>query len=429
MQGQPVIPTQKLSNLIAEMYYPLHDRLRENRTCSVWLKGGRGSLKTSFTAIQIILGIMRDPNANALVLRKVGDTVRGSVMESLLWAIFMLDASAYFRHTKSPAEITYIPTGQKIIMKGLDKPVKLKSINLHQGYFKYLWFEEAAEFNNMEEIRNVQQSVQRGNDVFFEFLTYNPPNDPDSWVNAECKKPAPYRIVHHSSYLQVPPKWLGKKFIDDAETLRKNDPLKYDHEYLGLSVGRAEQIVFHGKWQEKEFETPDASELYQSRFFYGADWGFANDPTAFIRCFIRREGAEMNLYIDYESGGVGVDMWELGTLLSVIPEARRWQIYGDNSRPETISYMKNEGFIIDGAKKWKGSVEDGIEYIRTFSNIYVHPRCVETIGELKKYSYKVDRNSQKILPIIIDQNNHYIDALRYALDEYITGDVSILDAL
>jgi len=419
-----------LKTVIAPVFYPIHRRIRLKATVSIWLKGGRGSTKSSFAAIQIILGMIEDPDANALVVRKVGETIRTSVLETLLWAISMLKVDAFFSHTKSPPEITYLPTGQKIIMKGLDNPLKLKSINVKQGYFKFLWFEEAAEFYGMDEIRNVQQSVLRGGDKFVEFITYNPPNDPAAWVNKECENKA-YgdRIVHHSTYLDVPPEWLGQKFIADAEALKKSDRMKYDHEYMGEAVGRAEQIVFHGKWKELDFETPALTELYQTRFFFGADWGFANDPTTLVRMYIMLENGQKNLYIDYEAGGVGVELDDIGTMFRSVPESKRWKIYGDCSRPETISHVSKQGFNVEGAPKWKGSVEDGVEYLRSFNNIFVHPRCVKTIEELTKYSYKVDKNTQEILPVIIDNWNHYIDATRYALADYITADVSIFDVL
>ena len=295
-----------LKDCIAPSFYPVHNSIKRGEYSSYWLKGGRGSTKSSFAAVEIVLGMVKDPKANALVLRKVDNTIRTSVYETLLWAIDMLGLNRYFDSIKSPAEITYLPTGQKIIMKGLDDARKLKSIRLKQGYFKFLWFEEAEEFNGMAEIRNVRQSTRRGGDKFVEFITYNPPNDPAAWVNADSEIEMPDRMVHFSNYLDVPRHWLGETFFQDAETLRTVDPLAYEHEYMGVAVGRAEQIVFHGKWKELEFETPSTHSMYQSRFFFGADWGFANDPTTLSRMFIMAENGERNLYIDYEAGGVGL---------------------------------------------------------------------------------------------------------------------------
>lgn len=418
-----------VADLIAPPFYPVHRAIKQGDKSEFWLKGGRGSCKSSTTAIEIVLGIMRDPEANAVVLRKVGDTIRTSVLPTLLWALEVLCVSHLFTSTVSPAEIIYKPTGQKIIMKGLDDPMKMKSIKAQKGYFKYLWFEEAAEFNGMDEIRSVEQSVMRGGDKFVEFITYNPPNDPAAWVNKECEVAQPERLVHHSTYLDVPRAWLGESFFEKAERLRLSDPLKYEHEYMGQAVGRAEQIVFHGKWKESDFKTPPLETMYQSRFFYGADFGFANDPSTLVRLFIMVNGNGMDLYIDHEAGGIGVEFEDLPPLYDTVPDSRRWKIYADCARPETISYLSRKGFNIEAAPKWQGSVEDGIEYIKSFNNIFIHPRCKNTIEEFKKYSYKVDRHTQEILPVLVDSWNHYIDATRYALADYITTNVSIFDVL
>ena len=187
----------KLSDIIAPVFVPIHLAIKNQSHSIFWIKGGRGSTKSSYAAIETILQIMKDPNANALVLRKVGETIRTSVLANLQWAIEQLGVSHLFKLTYAPAEMTYIPTGQKIIMKGLDSPLKLKSIKIKNGYFKILWFEEGAEFNGMEEIRSVRQSVKRGGEYFIELFTYNPPNDPHSWVNVDAKLENDKRIVHH----------------------------------------------------------------------------------------------------------------------------------------------------------------------------------------------------------------------------------------
>lgn len=416
----------KLSDCIAPSFGEVHKLIKNSDEYSrFWFKGGRGSTKSSFVAIELILGIVKDPNANALVLRKVDNTVNISVAQTLLWAIDMLDLNEYFHYTKSPARIIYKPTGQTIVMTGLDDARKLKSIKLSRGYFKYTWYEELEEFSGMEEIRSVRQSTRRGGHKFIEFASYNPPNDPAAWVNAEVGKEDPERLVHTSNYQDVPRHWLGDQFFRDAELLKRHDRLAYDHEYMGLAVGRADQVVFYGKWEEKEFEEPQARECYQGRFFHGADWGFANDPTTGVRCFIQ----DNCLYVSHEVGGHGVEIDELPQLFDAMPESRKWKLYGDAARPETVSYLKNRGFNCESAPKWQGSVEDGVEYLRGFNKIYIHPRCRGVIEEMSKYSYKVDKHTKEILPIIVDKHNHYIDALRYALADYIKGGVSILDVL
>lgn len=393
---------------------------------SFWLKGGRASTKTSFAAIETILLMMEDPLANAVVFRKVGNTIRASVMENLMWAIEILGVSHLWHRTYAPAEIVYKPTGQKIMMLGLDDPLKIKSIKVKKGYFKIRWFEELAEFNGMEEIRNVQQSIMRGGDGFIEICSYNPPREPSNWVNIESAKAVKGRFVHESTYLDVPRHWLGEDAIRLAEALRDSDEEAYKHEYLGEAVGRSSQIVFSGKIEVRDFETPPLSDMMEGRFFYGMDFGYAQDPTAVVRCFIMGK----NLYIDQEAGGVGIEIEDLPKTIDKIEGSRRWGILADSSRPETISYIARRGYNIEGVEKWEGNAEDAVEFMRGFERIVVHTRCPKTAAELKALSFKVDSKTQEVLPVLMPrQQDHYFDATRYALNKYIRKDVSILDVL
>ncbi len=407
--------TVRLSDLIAPSFFKVHQAIKKGECDEVLLKGGRGSTKSSFAALEIILGIMQHKDANAVVLRKYGNTIRDSVHNTLLWATDCLCVGHLFKSTHSPAELTFLPTGQKIIMRGLDDPQKLKSIKVRRGYIKYLWFEEADEYNGMTEIRNVQQSVLRGGTSYLVFISYNPPNDPNAWVNQESKIEKKGRLIHESNYLQVDPLWLGQKFIDEAEHLKVVNQLAYDHEYMGLAVGRSDRLVFHGKWEIKPFETQELKDVFCNRWYLGADWGFANDPTTLVKCFVIQDGPFKDLYIEQETGGVGIENDEIPQLFNAISDCQKWPIYADCSRPETISHVKAKGFRVEACEKWPGSVEDGIAVMRSFRRIYIHPRCTHTIEEFKKYSYKVDRLTQEVLPVIVDLFNHYIDAIRYAI--------------
>jgi phage terminase large subunit len=188
----------------------------------------------------------------------------------------------------------------------------------------------------------------------------------------------------------------------------KNNPDIYDWKWLGKPRIITDAQIFHGKFELLDFETP----ANVDRLFFGADWGFATDPTVLVRSFI-----ESNcLYIDYEAYGLHTEITDLPALFDQIPGSRKWPIKADSARPETISYMRNKGFQITGAKKWPGSVEEGVEFMRGFDRIYIHPRCPHTYEEFRLYSYKVDQRSGDILPIIVDKYNHGIDALRYALE-------------
>lgn len=183
----------------------------------------------------------------------------------------------------------------------------------------------------------------------------------------------------------------------------------WEGDYLELS----EAQIFRNKYKVEAFD----DELWKTadRLFFGADFGFANDPNTLIRSFI----IENTLYIEHEAFGVGVDLDEMAQFYESVPGARDWLIKGDCSRPETISYLRRQGFNIDAAEKWHGSVEDGIAHIKGFDVVVIHPRCKKILEEFRNYSYKKDRLTDEVLPIIVDKWNHGIDALRYSLDGYI----------
>ena len=422
-------PHTRVSSLIIPKFYPAHDYIRGHQYTVYWLEGGRGSTKSSFVAIQIILGMMRDPMANAVCIRKVASTLRDSVLATLVWAINALGVADRWGVGKSPPEMVYKPTGQVILMKGLDEPAKMKSIRPKHGYFNYLWFEEVPELGGMHEVRSVEQSVMRGGTNFIEFITYNPPNDPHAWVNKEAvarraaetkARAAGLRTdtyIIHSTYLDVPEDWLGPAFIKKAKHLQATDPLAYDHEYLGKAVGRADAIIFSGRYRIEAF-TPQP---HWAGPYQGVDWGFANDPTFATRWWVDntfREGMKKRLYCEYEAVGAGVDMDDIPTLFGKIPDFKKYKIRADNSRPETISHVRRMGFDIEPAEKWAGSVEDGVEWFKQFE-IILHPRCVHMHEEARLYAYKVDKLTGDVLPVIVDKFNHGWDSGRYAMDRLI----------
>jgi len=443
----------KITDVIAKPFFKVYNRVKGRKTpaddgeegplySEFWLKGGRGSTKSSFIAIAIIDGIMDDPAANALVLRKVGETIKDSVLAQLQWATDVLNVSDLWRVTTSPAAMVYIPTGQKIIFKGLDTPVKIKSLKMKKGYIKFLWAEELAEFADMSEIRSVKQSALRGGPAFVEFYSYNPPNDPQAWVNEESEIKKAGRYVHHSTYLDVPAEWLGEKFIEEAEYLKETNILAYEHEYMGLAVGIADAIIFAGKCSVRDFEVQE----HWHGPYQGLDWGFSQDPLAYVKLWIEeieeppklasgkvlKHVKRKRLYIERDKQEVGVELDEIEAWLDAIeadeyPEeedkkrmpVRKYDIKADCSQPATISHVKGKGFKISGADKWAGSVEDGITILKGFVEIVIHTRCVAMQKESRMYSYKIDKMTKKVTADIVDKFNHGWDAVRYALDKYI----------
>ena len=234
--------TVRLSDLIGPAFYLVHEDIIKDGHTYYDLFGGRGGLKSTFISLEIILGMMKDVRANAVIFRKYGVTLRGSVYEQILWAIEELGVSRLWKTSVSPMQCVYLPTGQKIIFGGLDEARKTKSIKVSNGYFKYLWFEELDEFSGMEEIRTVQQSVLRGGSKFVVFKSFNPPISANNWANAYVYEPRADSFRHKSCYLDAPREWLGKQFFDDAEHLKEVNEKAYRHEYLGEAVGTGSEV-------------------------------------------------------------------------------------------------------------------------------------------------------------------------------------------
>ena len=262
-----------VKSVIADVFKPASLDIDAMRNSEYWFKGGRGSTKSSFISIVIILGIMEDPNANAIIYRRVGNTIKDSVYQQMIWAIDTLGLSQAFKCKVSPFEITRIKTGQRILFRGADDPMKSKSIKLQRGYFKYLWFEELAEFRGMQDIRTIKQSVLRGVDRAVTLYSYNPPKSAQNWVNGESLKAVPGRYVHESTYLDVPTEWLGEAFITEAEKLRDTNELAYRNEYLGEVTGTGGNVFENVTVRDI---TPEEINSF-GWFYQGIDWGWFPD--------------------------------------------------------------------------------------------------------------------------------------------------------
>lgn len=402
--------TVKISDIIAPSFYPVHLAIKKHQYTHYWLKGGRGSTKSSFAAIQIILGIMKDLQANAVALRKVKDTLKESVYEQLLWAIDILKVSQYWRAKISPLELIYIPTGQKIIFRGADKPKKLKSAKLKKGYFKFIWYEELDEFNGMEEIRNINQTFMRGGEEFVVFYTYNPPKSMASWVNEEARNERTDRLVHHSTYLDVPREWLGEQFILEAEHLKAINKKAYDHEYGGEITGTGGEVfenVILRYISDQEIKSFD-------RIRRGIDWGYAIDP--FHYAVMHYDKTRRKLYVFYEIHQVKLSNRKAAELIK-IENKNNGLITCDSAEPKSIAEMRSYGLRVRGAKKGPDSVEYGIKFLQDLEEIIIDPRrCPNTAREFLNYELTKDAhgNFKAEFP---DKDNHSIDAIRYAMED------------
>lgn len=397
----------RLKSLIAEPFYPVHTDIKKGNHTHYWLKGGRGSTKSSFISIEILLGIMRDPEANGVVLRKVGNTLRDSVYEQMRWAMKALDVERYWVTRVSPMEMIYIPTGQKILFRGGDDPVKIKSTKFRKGYCKYVWFEELDQFNGMEEVRTINQSLLRGGESFRVFYSYNPPKSQRNWVNEEARLEIPDRLVHHSDYLSVPREWLGEQFFIEAEHLKAVRPQAYRHEYLGEVTGTGGEVfqnITIREITEEEIKTFE----HVSR---GLDWGYAVDP--FHYTVNHYDKTRRRLYLFYEIHKVGLSNRAAAELIKQENKDNGY-IVCDSAEPKSIAEVRGYGLRVIGAKKGPDSVEYGIKWLQDLEEIIIDQnRCPETAKEFLNYELDPD-GSGGYKARFPDRDNHSIDAVRYS---------------
>lgn len=403
-----------LKDLIAPQFYSIHWDILEGKHTHYKLYGGRGSTKSSFVSIEIIYGMMQDPNANAACFRKVKDTLAESVFEQLLWAIDALEVSHLWKVTLSPLRLTYKPTGQRIVFRGCDDPNKSKSIKVRKGYFKYIWYEERAEFPGDEDERKINQSLMRGGDKYVVFYTWNPPKSLNSWVNQDVLEEREDTLCNHSTYLTVPREWLGEQFFIEAEELRKRKILAYRHEYLGEAIGNGGKVfdnIIIRKITDEEIVMFD-------KIRQGLDFGFAADPLAYERMHLNKK--QRRLYIFGEVYQTNLRSSKAVEYIKILnPENKI--ITADSEEPRSIDTFNELGLRVVGAKKGPGSVDHGIAYLSDdLDEIIIDPvRCPNAAREFNSYELEKDKNGN-FKGGYPDKDNHSIDAVRYGLEGDIT---------
>ena len=416
--------------LIIQLFYSLYYDVLKHKYTHYILKGGRGSTKSSFVALMIILLIMLNPNTHALCMRKVANTVQKSIRAQIEWWIYRLDLEAYFIIPKVYGNpIIYRPTGQQIIFAGLDDPQKIKSIKVPFGYIGILWYEEFDQYSE-EEIRNVNQSVMRGGDIFWLFYSFNPPISKNNWANkyAEDVKTRANTIVMSNTYLDVPRDWLGEAFFEEAEALKALNPRAYQHEYMGEPTGTGGDVF-------ENVETMDMSEVIPIQWdadgkvlkslprvktfdhiYNGIDWGFAVDPFRFVRAHYDRRKHDLYIFDEYSTAQkrnaeVFTELFDIHHIVS-----KDELITADSAEPKSIADFHAFGARIRGAEKGKDSVRYGIQWLQGLHKIYIDPvRCPKTYKEFIGYEYPRDKNGD-FLSVYPDKDNHSIDAVRYATE-------------
>lgn len=400
----------RLSSVIAPSFHDVHKDIKRDGHTHYWFAGGRGSTKSSFVSVEIILGMMADPLANTIILRKVKDTLKGSVDEQIEWAIDNLGVEQFWHKSLSPLGFTYKPTGQSIRFKGADKPKKIKGSKYAKGYCKYIWYEELDEFNGMEEVRTINQSLMRGGKKFTVFYSYNPPKSSNSWVNTEIQLTREDRISHKSSYLTVPSEWLGPQFIVEAEHLKSVNELAYRHEYLGEVVGTGGEVFDNVQIRKiSDAEIEDFDNVKR-----GLDFGYAVDPLSYGTMHYDRK--HKRLYIYHELYKVGLS--NRAAFEHIVTENKNNEmIKADSAEPKSINELLQYGMRIMGVKKGPDSIDWGVRFLQSLEAIIIDDtRCPETAREFLAYEYERDAqgNWKAGYP---DKNNHTIDMTRYALND------------
>lgn len=395
----------KLTDLIAPSFYGVHWDIVDGKHTYYDLYGGRGSTKSSFVGLEIVLGMMQDPNANAIVYRKVGNTIGDSVFEQILWAIDALEVNHLWRCKTSPYRCVYKPTGQRIMFKGLDKAKKSKSAKVSKGYFKYLWFEELDEFAGIEEIRMVQQSILRGGPKFVVFKTFNPPISKSNWANKYVQEPHEGSLRHKSDYTTVPIDWLGEQFVDDAEHLKKVNPKAYEHEYLGNPVGLGTNV-----FEFLEIRTITDEEIARmDRIYQGQDWGWYPDPKAFIRMYYSH--ATEKIYLLDELGGCKIRTKDMAKIIKD-KGYNDYEIRCGVDEEEHISDFRDAGLFARQANCGPGSRKYTYEWLQCRTMVIDPARTPRAYKEIIEYEHEVDGNGE-VIPTYPDHNDHWIDAIRY----------------
>lgn len=401
--------TIRLSNIVARSFWGVHQDIKRHGHTYYWMKGGRGSTKSSFISTELPQLLIQNPECHAVVLRKVGNTIKNSVYPQIQWGIEQLGLLDKFKYKTSPHEITYKATGQKILFFGCDDPQKIKSIKLPFGYIGIVWLEELDQFSGMEEIRNLNQSLLRGGPKYWEFCSFNPPKSQNSWVNEEQLLDDDTRLVHHSTYQTVPEEWLGEQFFNDAARLKEKNEQAYRHEYLGEVTGTGGAVFDN----VEDIRLSDDDIAAFDHLYHGLDFGFSMDPLAYVG--MHYDSKREALYIFDEIYQQKLKNSMAAEMLK--PRVKTDRLIADSAEPKSIAEMRDYGLRITGARKGRDSVEHGIKWLQDRAKIYIDKRrCPNAYREFVTYEYQRNRQGQ-FVSAYPDENNHAIDACRYGCSE------------
>ena len=379
-------------------------------------KGSRASKKSKTTGLYFITKLMQHSEANLLVIRKTERTLKDSCFKELKWAIHRLGVDRYWKCNTNPLEMTYIPTGQKIYFRGLDDPLKVTSITVDKGYLCWCWIEEAYEISKEEDFDMLDESIrgQMPEDLWKQItLTFNPWNE-HHWIKKRFfDVQSPEILAKTTNYMCN--EWLDEADLKLFEDMRINRPKRYRVAGLG-DWGIIDGLVYEN-WEEKEFDVQEISKIPGFSSAFGLDFGYTNDPSALFCGLINPERKEIYVFDEMYQKAMSNEMiFEEVLKMGYAKE----KITADSAEPKSIDRLYNLGIKrIRKARKGKDSVNNGIDYIQNFK-IYVHPRCVNFLTEISNYTWDEDKMGNKINKPI-DDFNHLMDAMRYALEDYSRG--------
>ncbi len=358
-------------------------------------EGGRGSGKTYGVGQRFVTFALKE-KCRILCTKETQNSLGDSVLAVLKRVISDLGLDAAFVQTKHGLSCL---NGSEFIFRGLQHPDRIKSLD----GVKYCWVEEAHSVTQdawdilIPTIREPNSEI---------WVTFNRDQETDPVCSMFLKANRPDATIARINWQDNP--YFPDVLRQELEWDKANDYDKYQWVWEGNYRKISDALVFKGKFRVDTFDPPE-----DAVFRFGGDWGFSQDPSTLVRCYVH----DGRLWIDHEAYSIGVDIDKLPEFYKRVPGSEKWRIIADSERPDTINYMRARGYNIVGAKKGAGSVEEGVAFLRSFREIVIHERCKHTTDEFKTYSYKTDKLTNEVLPVLEDKNNHCIDALRYATED------------
>ena len=408
------IPAKDIGKAFVDLYRDIEER----KHYEYWLEGGRGSIKSSFWSELVAEILENNENMCALLIRKVGNTLKDSVFSQMQWGIDKLaetypEVRKHWKATKNPLEIKNEKTGQIIYFRGADDPVKIKSIKPPKGkYIGIVVYEEFDQMNGMNEVGTIDRSVIRGGEDFIMLRIYNTPTSSQHFVNKEKRIPKADRLVHRSSYLDVPREWLGSKFFDEAEYMKSVNERQWRNVYLGEETGTGGNVFENIELREitnNEIETFDY-------IYMGIDWGWFPDPMAWTKMCYNPSQRTLYIFDEFVVNRMSnEDVWNY--LVENKGVTTDDMIIADSAENKSIGDFKSYGALIKGAEKGAGSVDYSMKWLASLTKIVIDPkRCPTSADEFSTYEYEQDKDGNYISGYV-DSDNHCIDSVRYALNK------------